>query len=133
MAMSSVPANKNAIDLLKKVANLTPKRKVVVLNDGTEFPFWHKPLTMAQRDKARESAKDDAVTSMALKLVIELCQDEHGQKLFTPGDESDLRHFVRDSDLQKIMVELMSEKDGDEPPTAKVATAQDPKSPAGTV
>lgn len=131
MAMPSVPTSRNAIDLLKRAANLTPKRKVVVLNNGDEFVFWHKPLTMAQRDRARESAKDDAVTSMALKLVIEMCTDERGSKLFTPGDESELRHFVRDSDLQKVMVELMSEKDGDEPPDQqKGAKAEDPKSPA---
>lgn len=129
--MAGVPRNRNALDQLKAAANLRPKKKVVVLNNGDEFVFWHKPLTLAQRDRARENAKDDSVTSLAIKLVIEMATDENNVLLFTPGDESQLRHFVRDSDLQKIMVALMNEREDDDAPESKVP--QDPKSIAGPV
>lgn len=125
--MAGVPRNNNALEQLKRAANLVRTKKTVILNNGEEFSFWSKPLTLAQRDRAKEAAKDDSVTSLAMKLVIELCTDEHGHALFTPGDESQLRNFVRDSDLQKIMVEVMSEKD-----TAKDSEETkmpDPKSP----
>ena len=40
-----------ALDRLKKAANLVPSKKVVILGDGSEFEFWHTPLTMAEREK----------------------------------------------------------------------------------
>lgn len=129
--MAGVPRNKNALEQLKAAANLRPRKKVVVLNNGEEFVFWHKPLTLAQRDRAKENAKDDSITSLAIKLVIEMATDEGGSSLFTPGDESQLRHFVRDSDLQKIMVALMNEREDDDVPEQKVP--QDSKSPTGPV
>ena len=45
----------SALERLKKAANLQPVRKVVTLNDGTEFEFWRTPLTMAERERAQKS------------------------------------------------------------------------------
>lgn len=107
-----------AIDRLKAAANLKPIKKVVVLNNGDEFVLYHRPLTMAQRDRATKNAKSDAAGDLALQLLIEVAMDENGQRMFNAGDMSEMRHWCRDEDMQKLMLAVLSneEEDADEPP-----------------
>jgi hypothetical protein len=127
----STPNGMRAIDRLKAAANLKPLRKVVVLNNGDEFELWHRPLTMAQRERAQKGAKDDSGNSLALQLLIETALDENGQRLFTAGEISELKHWVRDEDLQKLMLAVISGEAEDEdkgPPTIDMK-----RTPAATV
>lgn len=117
-----------AIDRLKAAANLKPVKKVVVLSNGDEFELWHKPLTMAQRERAQKNAKGDDSGAFALQLLIDVAQDEMGQKLFSPGDASELKHLVRDADLQKLMLAVLVNDDDDDAVDG-VAAPIDMKSP----
>ena len=107
-----------AIDRLKAAANLKPLRKVVVLNDGSEFELWHLPLTMAQRERAQKNAKSDDASAFAVQLLVEVAMDNAGQRLFTPGDVSELKHQVRDEDMQKLMLAVLQTDDDDDQPPA---------------
>jgi hypothetical protein len=110
-----------AIDRLKQAANLVPTRKDVELSNGTVFTFWSRPLTMAERDRAQRNAKSDDANAFALQLLIDKALDENGQKLFSPGDIAELKHEVRDADLQSLMVAVLSSNEGE-------GEAIDPKS-----
>jgi len=105
----------SALDRLKKAANLQPAKKLVTLQDGTVFEFWRTPLTMAERERAQKGAKDD-VNAFALQLFILKAQDETGTRLFSAGQVAELKHDVRDADLQSLMfavIEDDSEEDLD--------------------
>lgn len=102
-----------AIDRLKAAANLQPMKKVVLLNDGTEFIFWHRPLTMAQRERAQRNAKSDDAGAFALQLLVDLARDENNVPMFTVGDIADMKHAVRDEDLQKLMLAILVTADDD--------------------
>jgi hypothetical protein len=104
-----------AIDRLKQAANLVPTRKDIELNDGTLLTFWSRPLTMAERDKAQRTAKGDDANSFALQLLVDKALDEAGQRLFSPADLAELKHEVRDEDLQKLMLAVLSAEDDGEP------------------
>ena len=103
-----------AIDKLKKAANLKPSKKEVVLNNGDEFEFWSTPLTMAQRERANRDAKSDDINQFALQLLLTKAQDENGGRLFSPGDLAVLKNEVRDDDLQKLMLAVIQEPEGEE-------------------
>ena len=103
------------IDRLKKAANLVPSRKDVELNDGTTFTFWCRPLTMAERDKAQRTAKGDDAGAFALQLLLDKAIDEGGQRLFTPADIAELKHEVRDADLQALMLAVLTSPEDGEP------------------
>ena len=103
------------IDRLKKAANLVPSRKDVELNDGTTFTFWCRPLTMAERDKAQRTAKGDDANAFALQLLVDKALDESGQRMFVPADLAELKHEVRDADLQSLMLAVLSSPEDEEP------------------
>ena len=103
----------SALERLKKAANLKPVKKTVVLSDGTEFEFWRTPLTMAERERAQKGSNDDA-NLFALQLLILKAQDGNGNKLFAAGQIAELKHDVRDADLQALMLAVLSE-DSEEP------------------
>ena len=111
------------IDRLKKAANLVPGRKDVELNDGTIFSLWSRPLTMAERDKAQRTVKGDDATAFALQLLVDKALDETGQRMFMQADIAELKHEVRDEDLQKLMLAIISSPEDEEP--------LEPKSPKG--
>ena len=115
-------ASIRAIDRLKKAANLVPSRKDVELSDGTSFSFWSRPLTMAEREKAQRTAKGDDANAFALQLLVDKALDENGQRMFSPADMPELRHEVRDADLQALMLSVLTSPEDEEP--------LDPKSPA---
>ena len=97
-----------AVDRLRKAANLKATRRLVVLENGDEFEFWATPLTMAQREKANRDAKSDDINQFALQLLLSKATDESGSKLFSPGDLAVLKNEVRDDDLPKLMVAMIS-------------------------
>lgn len=122
MATPGMPSSNGmrAIDRLKAAANLKPIRKMIVLGNGDEFEMWHRPLTMAQRERAQKNAKSDDAGAFALQLLVDVAIDETGQRMFSAGDISELKHWVRDEDLQKLMLAVLSNEEEDEdkgPPT----------------
>jgi hypothetical protein len=48
-------ATTSALLRLKKAANLTPVKRTVKLNDGTDFEFYSAPLTMSERERAQKT------------------------------------------------------------------------------
>lgn len=96
------------LDRLKKAANLTPIKKVVILSDGSEFEFYSTPLTMAERERAQKDANSEEATAFALQLLIQKAKDQNGQPLFRPGQISELKNDVRDQDLQALMLAVVS-------------------------
>jgi hypothetical protein len=104
-----------AIDRLKQAANLKPTKRAVLLNNGEEFEFYCLPLTMAERDRASKDAKSDDAGAFALQLLVNKAQDSNGSRLFTPGDIADLKHAVRDEDLQKLMLAVLQADEEEQP------------------
>lgn len=100
----------SALERLKKAANLKPVKKTVVLSDGTEFEFWRSPLTMAERERAQKTAKDDT-NAFALQLLLMKAQDETGNRMFSGGQAAELKNEVRDADLQALMLAVISDDD----------------------
>ncbi len=103
-----------AIDRLKQAANLKPTKRLVLLNNGDEFEFYCLPLTMAERERASKDAKSDDAGAFALQLLVNKAQDANGTRMFTPGDIADLKHAVRDEDLQKLMLAVLQTEEEDE-------------------
>ena len=97
-----------ALDRLKKAANLVPTKKVVELSDGSEFEFYCAPLTMAEREKAQKDAGTDEATAFALQLLVQKAKDANGQPLFRAGEIAELKNEVRDSDLQSLMLAVIT-------------------------
>lgn len=108
---ASIPVR--AIDRLRKAANLEPAKKVVSLSDGSEFEMWVTPLTAAERERAQRQAKSDDANAFALQLLIAKAMDENGTKLFSAGEIDVLKNEVKDSDLQSLMLAVLT---GDEEP-----------------
>ena len=109
--MATSSRSLRAIDRLKKAANLEPTKKEVELSDGTVFEMWITPLTMAERERALKGAKSDDANEFALRLLVTKAQDENGQRLFTMGEIDVLKNEVRDSDLQALMLAIVSEEE----------------------
>jgi hypothetical protein len=98
-----------AIDRLRKAANLTPIKKVVDLSDGTTFEVWRTPLVAAERERAQKAAKSEDANAFALQLLIQKATDENGIKLFSAAEIDVLKNEVRDSDLQSLMLAIISD------------------------
>ena len=98
-----------AIDRLKKAANLEATRKEVELSDGTLFEMWVTPLTMAERERAQKGAKSDDANEFALRLLMTKAQDDTGQRLFNLGEIDVLKNEVKDADLQKLMLAVITD------------------------
>lgn len=107
---SNVPSNR-AIDRLRKAVNLQPTKKVVELGDGSEFELWVTPLVMAEREKAQKAAKDGDMNGMTLQLLIDKAMDENGRQLFASGEIDILKNEVKDSDLNKLMLAVISDEE----------------------
>lgn len=122
----------SAIERLKAAANLKPVKKRVILNNGEEFELYHKPLTMAQRERAQKNAKGDDAGSFAIQLLVDVAQDENGQRMFNTADIAELKHMVRDEDLQKLMLAVLSNDTDDEEggAPAEVDMKSAPKGPS---
>lgn len=108
-----MPVALRAIDRLRKAANLTASRREVVLSNGDEFEFYCKPLTMAERERAQRNAKSDDAGAFALQLLVAKALDANGTQIFSPGDIAVLKNEVRDEDLQKLMLAILSAEEED--------------------
>lgn len=104
---ASIPVR--AIDRLRKAANLEPAKKEVELSDGSIFEMWVSPLTMAERERAQKQVKSDDAGAFALQLLITKACDENGQKLFAAGEIDVLKNEVKDADLQKLMLAIITD------------------------
>ena len=111
MTTSPRPARSalRAIDRLKKAANLDPIKKEIELSDGSVFEMWITPLTMAERERAQKGAKSDDANEFALRLLMTKAQDENGQRLFNLGEIDVLKNEVKDADLQKLMLAVITD------------------------
>jgi hypothetical protein len=101
-------ATLNALDRLKKAANLEPIKKQVTLSDGSIFEMFVTPLTMAERERAQKQARSDDSNAFALQLLINKALDVNGTKLFNPGEIDVLKNEVKDSDLQSLMLAVIN-------------------------
>ena len=101
-----------AIDRLKAAARLDRVKKVVTLNDGTDFEFWCKPLVAAERERAQKDANTTETNAFILQLLVNKCTDENGNKLFTIADIPDLKLAVRESDLQSLELCMLNPDEG---------------------
>ena len=104
-------SNLSALDRLRKAANLEPVKKEVTLSDGSVFEMYVTPLTMAERERAQRQAKSDDANAFALQLLIAKAQDVDGRKLFNAGEIDVLKNEVKDSDLQKLMLAVITEEE----------------------
>lgn len=104
-----MPVPVRAIDRLRKAANLEPSKKSIELSDGSKFEMWMAPLTMAERERAQKQVKSDDANAFALQLLITKAMDENGAKLFSAGEVDILKNEVRDADLQKLMLAILTE------------------------
>ena len=107
MATSSRPLR--AIARLKKAANLEAVKKEVELSDGSIFEMWVTPLTMSERERAQKGAKSDDANEFALRLLMTKAQDDTGQRLFNLGEIDVLKNEVKDADLQKLMLAVITD------------------------
>ena len=112
-------ATLNALERLKKAANLEPIKKEVTLSDGSLFAMYVTPLTMAERERAQRQARSDDTNAFALQLLINKALDENGQRLFKAGEIDILKNEVKDSDLQTLMLAVINAEEDE---------AVDPKS-----
>jgi len=101
-------ATLNALDRLKKAANLEPIKKQVTLSDGSIFEMFVTPLTMAERERAQKQARSDDSNAFALQLLINKALDQNGTKLFNAGEIDVLKNEVKDSDLQSLMLAVIN-------------------------
>lgn len=101
------------IDRLKKAARLDPVKKEVTLKSGDTVELWITPLTAAERQQATKDARSDDPNAFALHLLVRKAKDAKGAPLFAPGDIADLKHAVRNADLQKLMLAVLGD-DSDE-------------------
>lgn len=99
-----------ALDRLKKAANMELCKKTVILGNGDEFEFWHRPMTMAERDRARKMGGSSDPQDWMLPLLVLKCLDETGAPMFQAGQIDELKNDVRDTDLQKIILEMIGDE-----------------------
>ena len=100
-------AQLSALAMLKKGANFTPTKRTAKLSDGTVFEFYAAPMNMAERERAESEPGGDKANGFALNLLIMKAMDEHGQRLFSPGQIDELKHDVLDVDLQSLMLAVI--------------------------
>jgi hypothetical protein len=98
----------SALARLKKAANLQPIKRVVTLNDGSTFEFYATALTMAERERAQKMPGGDDPNGFALNLLVTKAADDAGQRLFQTGEIAELKNDVLDSDLQAMMLAIIT-------------------------
>ena len=107
--MATTPRSLREVDRLKKAANLEAIKKEVELSDGSIFEMWVTPLTMSERERAQKGAKSDDANEFALRLLMTKAQDDTGQRLFNLGEIDVLKNEVKDADLQKLMLAVITD------------------------
>lgn len=100
-------ASGRLIDRLVKSARLDPVLKTVELSTGDIVEMYVKPLTAAERDRAKKDARSEDPTAFALQLLVRKALDENGTPLFSAGDVAALKNEIRDADLQKLLLAVL--------------------------
>jgi hypothetical protein len=100
-------ASGRLIDRLVKSARLDPVLKTVELSTGDIVEMYVKPLTAAERDRAKKDARSEDPTAFALQLLVRKALDENGTPLFSAGDIPTLKNEIRDADLQAMMLAVI--------------------------
>lgn len=98
----------SALQRLKKAAMLKPIKRSVVLSDGSTFEFYASVLTMAERERAEDMDGGDKPSRFGLNLLVTKAKDAQGRPLFSAGQIDELREDCDDSDLQKMILALIS-------------------------
>lgn len=98
----------SALARLKKAANLQPIKRVVTLGNGDTFEFYATALTMAERERAQKMPGGDDPNGFALNLLVTKASDDAGQRLFQAGEIAELKNDVLDSDLQAMMLAIIT-------------------------
>ena len=98
----------SALARLKKAANLQPIKRVVTLGNGDTFEFYATALTMAERERAQKMPGGDDANGFALNLLVTKATDSAGQRLFQAGEIAELKNEVLDSDLQAMMLAIIT-------------------------
>lgn len=98
----------SALARLKKAANLQPIKRVVTLSNGDTFEFYATALTMAERERAQKMPGGDDPNGFALNLLVTKATDDAGQRLFQTGEIAELKNEVLDSDLQAMMLAIIT-------------------------
>ena len=75
--------------------------------------MWVKPLTMAEREKAQRGAKGDDANEFALRLLLMKAEDQNGERMFATGEIDILKNEVKDADLQKLMLAVLTDEEGE--------------------
>jgi hypothetical protein len=101
-------ATMSALARLKKAANLSPIKRVVTLSNGDTFEFYATALTMAERERAQKMPGGDEANGFALNLLVTKATDDAGQRLFQAGEVAELKNEVLDSDLQAMMLAIIT-------------------------
>ena len=102
------------IDKLKKAARLDPVKKEIKLESNDVVVMWVTPLTASERERAKKDARSDDPNAFALQLLVRKAKDEKGTPLFTQGDIADLKHAIRDADLQSLMLAVLGGEEEEE-------------------
>ncbi len=76
--------------------------------------FIDKLKKAARLDPAKKDARSDDPNAFALQLLVRKAKDEKGVPLFTQGDVGDLKHSIRDADLQALMLAVLGGEDEEE-------------------
>jgi len=116
-----------ALERLKAAVAMKATRRSITLPNGDEFEFYSKPVTLAPRAKAQQTAGNDNPTDVALQLLVMLAQDENGQKLFSAGDLAELRNELPANVVEGLMLQLLQDAEPEESDEAL-----DPKSSASS-
>ena len=101
-----------AIDRLRAASSLQRLRKDITLSGGEVFTLYHTPLTAAEREKANKEVGEDA-NGFGMHLLVKKATNEEGTLLFTVGDIATLKNEIRDEDLQKLMIAVLRNDEGD--------------------
>lgn len=100
-----------ALERLKSSVSMEPRRKAVTLPDGSEFEFYVRPITLAQRSRARKGAGPGDEMAFALALLVMLATDRDGNKLFQQGQLAELRNDLPGNVVDEIVVQMLTEEE----------------------
>ena len=97
-----------ALERIKQAASMQPVRKVVLMPDGSEFEFWMRPITLAERARAKKEAGDDD-QRFALTLLVQKARDEHGEAMFHAGQVAEMKNDLPAAVLDAFTLAMISE------------------------
>jgi len=110
-------------ELIKAVSK-APVRRTLTFK-GEEYEFWMTYLTLAQRERVRQTQKDkEDSNEFALRLLIDKALTADGQRMFSPGQYAELKNEWPASELEAAMLQMIAPTEEEEE-AAEVET--DPK------